>query len=296
MSFEYFKAGEEEQYLFFRFPWTLLRDPKYKWSISMHAKVLYGCMLDRLRLSRKNDWIDEDGNIFIYYTLDDICYDVEVSEKTASVLLNELEGVELIFRVRQGLGKPNRLYVGKFFKSDPYDVRIQNRKDYGSGTVKDTDADASNLQGIKNKHKKTKKKKTIHSSQGSGGEGRDVDKLIAYLDEQCAFEVLKLDDPHRSTDIDGIRDLIIEVCTSTAKTIRINGEDKPAKVVKSRFMKLNTEHIRFCLDCLKENTSKIRKIRAYLLTVLFNAPTTIDHYYTALVNYDMAHPELFEHD
>ena len=77
------------------------------------------------------------------------------------------------------------------------------------------------------------------------------------------------------------------VCTSRKK-IRIAGDDYPAELVKSKFMKLNSEHIRFVLDCMQENTTKIRNIKQYLKAVLFNAPSTIDSYYTSLVAHDMA--------
>ena len=77
------------------------------------------------------------------------------------------------------------------------------------------------------------------------------------------------------------------VCTAR-KTIRIAGDDYPAELVKSKFMKLDSEHIRFVLDCMSENTSKIRNIKQYLRAVLFNAPSTIGNYYTSLVAHDMA--------
>ena len=75
--------------------------------------------------------------------------------------------------------------------------------------------------------------------------------------------------------------------TTFATHIRIAGDDYPAELVKAKFMKLNSSHIEFVFDCMKENTTKIRNIKQYLKAVLFNAPNTIDSYYTALVNHDM---------
>ena len=85
-----------------------------------------------------------------------------------------------------------------------------------------------------------------------------------------------------------ILDLILETVCSARKTIRIAGDDYPAELVKAKFMKLNSSHIEFVMDCMRENTSKIRNIKQYLRAVLFNAPSTIDSYYTALVAHDMA--------
>ena len=75
---------------------------------------------------------------------------------------------------------------------------------------------------------------------------------------------------------------------TTSQTIRISGDDKPANVVKSKFMKLDSSHIQFVLSCMKENTTKVRSIKAYLLAALYNAPLTISNYYQSLVNNDMA--------
>ena len=88
--------------------------------------------------------------------------------------------------------------------------------------------------------------------------------------------------------LDEIVDLILETVCTRRKTIRIAGDDYPAELVKSKFMKLDSEHIRFVLDCMQENTTKIRNIKQYLKAVLFNAPSTIDSYYTSLVAHDMA--------
>ena len=96
----------------------------------------------------------------------------------------------------------------------------------------------------------------------------------------------------KHTDIDSERldeivSLILETVCTKRKTIRIAGDDYPAELVKAKFMKLNSSHIEFVFDCMKENTTKIRNIKQYLKAVLFNAPNTIDSYYTALVNHDM---------
>ena len=87
--------------------------------------------------------------------------------------------------------------------------------------------------------------------------------------------------------LDEIVSLILETVCTRRKTIRIAGDDYPAELVKAKFMKLDSSHIEFVFGCMKENTTKIRNIKQYLKAVLFNAPNTIDSYYTALVNHDM---------
>ena len=106
--------------------------------------------------------------------------------------------------------------------------------------------------------------------------------------ENIDYDVLA-SDPHVDRELlDEIAQLVQETVCSTRSRIRVGGNDYPAEVVRSKLLKLNGEHIRFVMDCLKQNTTRIRNIRQYLLTALFNAPSTMNSYYTALVAHDMA--------
>lgn len=107
------------------------------------------------------------------------------------------------------------------------------------------------------------------------------------IKENIEYDALRHDFPYDHDRLDEIVELLVETVCSEKQYIRVSGEDYPAEVVKSRLLKLNSEHIRFVFDCLKENTTRIRNIRQYLLATLYNAPVTIDSYYTALVNHDM---------
>ena len=106
--------------------------------------------------------------------------------------------------------------------------------------------------------------------------------------ENIDYDVLA-SDPHVDREqLDEIVDLVQETVCSTRSRIRVAGNDYPAEVVRAKLLKLNSEHIRFVMDCLKQNTTRIRNIRQYLLAMLFNAPSTMNSYYTALVAHDMA--------
>ena len=109
--------------------------------------------------------------------------------------------------------------------------------------------------------------------------------------DNIEYDILLQDKRIDRDRLDEIVDIILETVCSSRKKIRIAGDDYPAELVKSKFMKLNSSHIEFVFDCLRENTTKIRNIRQYLRAVLFNAPSTIDSYYTALVAHDMAQPD-----
>ena len=104
--------------------------------------------------------------------------------------------------------------------------------------------------------------------------------------ENIDYDVLASDPRVDREQLDEIVDLVQETVCSTRSRIRIAGNDYPAEVVRTKLLKLNGEHIRFVMDCLKQNTTRIRNIRQYLLTALFNAPSTMNSYYTALVAHD----------
>jgi len=108
------------------------------------------------------------------------------------------------------------------------------------------------------------------------------------IKDNIEYDYLLQDSSIDRDRLDEIVDLILETVCTARKTIRIAGDDYPAELVKAKFMKLNSSHIQFVFDCMRENTTKIRNIKQYLRAVLFNAPTTIDSYYTALVAHDMA--------
>ena len=114
-----------------------------------------------------------------------------------------------------------------------------------------------------------------------------VDIYREIIKDNIDYHILKQDMKFDSDRLDEIVDLMLETVCTARKRVRIAGDDYPAELVKSKFMKLDGEHIRFVLDCMRENTTKIRNIKQYLKAVLFNAPNTIDSYYTALVNHDM---------
>ena len=101
------------------------------------------------------------------------------------------------------------------------------------------------------------------------------------------YEILLQDYPLDRDILTEILELMVDTVCTTRSTVRISGDDKPAEVVKSQFLKLDSEHIRFVMDCLEENTTKVKNMRQYLISTLYNAPLTMGNYYRSLVNHDM---------
>ena len=113
---DYFYGAESEEFIYFKIPRLLITDPKFK-HVSTDAKLLYGMLLDRMGLSAKNDWYDDHGRVYIYYTVDEICEDMCCGRDKAMKLLAELDkkkGIGLVERIKQGQGRPTKLYVKRF--------------------------------------------------------------------------------------------------------------------------------------------------------------------------------------
>ena len=125
--------------------------------------------------------------------------------------------------------------------------------------------------------------------------GADVDKDLEereiyreILCENMEIELLKERNPYDKETIDAILDLMLDTICSKRKNIRIAGDDKPMQVVKSQFLKLDSHHMEYVLDCLRNNTAEVRNIKQYMLATIYNSRITIDSYYQQMVNHDMA--------
>ncbi|MBO5114491.1 MAG: replication initiator protein A [Lachnospiraceae bacterium] len=281
MAFDYFYEEQSQQFAFYRIPKVLFTDNRFQ-KISTEGKVLYGLLLDRVSLSRENGWIDEERRVYIIFTLNAIRQAMNCAEKSAIKYLTELEDFGLIERIRQGLGKPAIIYVKNFI--DQYNLQVKTCNNSSSGPVEVPVQDQYNLQPNYTNNNNTDFNNTNPILSG------DAERMgyEQFLKDQLDVEILKQEYPYDKEMIDGILELILDVLCSKRKMIRIAGDDKPVNVVKGRFMKLTIEHIRYVMTCLQENTTKIRSIKQYMLAALYNAPSTIDGYYRAEVNHDMA--------
>lgn len=125
-KFKYFHGGEAEQFSFFRIPRTLIKDERFH-DLSTEAKLLYGLMLDRMGLSLRSGWLDEDDRVFIFYTIQEVQETLRCGHNKATRLFNELEQYDLIERVRQGQGKPAKIYVKNFAEEEsPEQAQAEN--------------------------------------------------------------------------------------------------------------------------------------------------------------------------
>ena len=333
VRFEYFYGSQSEQFSFYRIPKVLFTDEAFA-DISVEAKVLYSFMLDRMSLSVKNCWFDDDNRVYIIYTIDDILNDFGCARQKALKLLDELEkGIGLIERKRQGLGRPNIIYVKNFIhnpKEKRYEnqntesMNIENQEVLNSDLQKyenQTSANmkielqevpksyANNTYNNKTNYNDTEKSYTerndteitsypinrvnCNTSPSSVGKGIDT---MRWIEKRQTYEkIIKnnidydiIVNNYSKAWLDEIVAVMVDVVCSDEPTIRINKQEYPHEVVKSRFLKINSTHIEYIDMALRRNTSDVRNIRAFLLTTIYRSFETADNWFSAKVQYDMA--------
>ena len=319
-EFEYFYGNETEQFAFYRIPKILFKDKFFK-DVSAEAKVLYGLMLDRTGLSAKNGWIDKENRVYIVYTIADIMEDLNCADQKAGKLLSELDsvkGIGLIERKRQGLGKPNIIYVKNFCSisqmqnSENHNSRevnitnqenlqpqIKNSENHESGKVKNTDQEYPDSLSNDNNINKNKMSNTDFSEnhilpyQNKTGEESDAIRWMRERKtyEKCIKDNIEYDiliERYRKEWLDEIIEIMVDVVCSKEPYIRVNKQNYPHEIVKSRFLKINSSHIEYIYDALKDNTSYVRNIRAFLITTIYRSFETADNWYSAKMNYDFS--------
>ena len=325
MAFDYYYGTQADQFNFIKIPKTMITDPMFE-DLSVNAKLLYGVLLDRMNLSMKNRWFDDENRVYIIYQVAEIMEDFNFSKKAAVKYLNELVEFGLVEKKRRGLGLPSLLYVKSFiierdYSGDKEDIETShdncgNSRGVTSYTSRSVGEETSRgvnitLQEVTDAtplNNKTNSSNTnINNTNEShitsnhitattvDGMGRDMIKLKyeAYeklIKHNIDYDCLIHNNITSREEINNLVDIMVEAIVSDKEYQIISGNRVSTEMIKSRFCKLDKSHIEYVLDCLNHNSSDVRNIKKYLLATLYNAPMTIDSYYKALVQHDM--PEL----
>ena len=193
MDFGYFREEESEQFAFYRIPQILFKDDRFS-KLSTDAKVLYGLFLNRVSLSKKNHWIDELGRVYVYYTLTNIQEDLHCASQKAMKLLKELESYGLIERIKQGLCKPDRIYVKNFvlYQKSP----VRSGENHQTGVVKITTQECRESPA---NNTETNNNDLSDTNPFLSGEGMGTDTRAMYRDyliDSLEIEILKQRNPY----------------------------------------------------------------------------------------------------
>lgn len=300
MNFKYFYGTEADQFSFYRIPKALFTNECFK-DLSSDAKILYGLMLDRMSLSIKNQWFDEENRAYIYFSIEDIMKLLNCGRNKAVKSLQELDdekGIGLIEKRRQGFGKVTIIYVKSFIQEECEEekkekskmVKFTNQTSVEEEETEEVYISNFNNTNINNTNLSENKSNHIVSADGIGFEEDEMETLHAYqslIKENLDYDSLLVSHPHDKNQIDEIVDLIVETIMCKSDKVLIASNWYSGALVRGKFMKLDYSHVEYVLHCLEGNTSKIKNIKKYLLAALFNAPSTISGYYRAEVNHDM---------
>lgn len=286
VGFDYYYGTEAEQFAFYRVPRLLVKDARFK-GLSSDAKLLYGLMLDRLGLSMKNGWLDGEGRAYIYYKADDIMEDLGCSGYTCTKVLAELDGkkgIGLIERKRQGLGKPDIIYVKNFARCpEPQETGAQSPGKQDSGSP-DPGAPEPENPAPKNYI-------NINYTKGSYLEGNQINQINQEaLKEQLGYDSHMAYGDRRDRELFGeLYGVVCSTLRAGKDTVRVGGAELPYGHVRDRLLKLTGAHLEYVAECMRKVTSKVRNVRAYMLTALYNALDTMECYYQLEVQHDLWH-------
>jgi len=235
MDFDYFYKEQSDQYAFYRIPKALIIEAYFQ-DMSTDAKLLYGLLLDRVSLSASSGWIDEQGRVYIIYTISSIMRDLHCASKKAVKLLKELEKYGIVEKVTRGQGKPALIYVKNFStllsKGQFQDCQKENPR-----MVESTTLEWSKAQCNKTNINNTNIINTNPILSGTDVDNSDREAYRSYLYKQLEMEYLKERYPYEIEVLDSIMDMMLDAICSNRKTIRIAGDDKPVNVVKSQLLK-----------------------------------------------------------
>ena len=378
LKFDYFYGVQSDQFSFYRIPRLLIKDPHFK-GLSSDAKLLYGLMLDRMALSMKNHWLDNENRAYIIYSISNVMEDINCSKPTCVKIMKELDSFGLIERKRKGLGKPDVIYVKNFavledsqeqeessdvadtfeenesvvsnenitsegkqdelpevkdfnFNNEAYglemvetgeifkekeqispnvgvnsgiskkselpevkDFNFWNEKTLTSGGKESLPLEVKNLAtNYNNNNYNNQSYNYINQSYQSNLSSQadqacndeidtigNTDAYIQQIKKNLDYDFYMTNDV-AYMDKDLLKELFVIICDvvcTKSETIKISGYVYSCDYVRSKFLRLTSNHVMYVMDCIKNITTKIANIKAYLLVALFNAPSTIDHYY-----------------
>ena len=222
MMLDYFYGQSGELFSYFRIPKALFQDSRFR-HLSTDARTLYGILLDRMSLSVKNGWLDEQGRVYIIYTVREVQESLCCAEHKAVKLFRELEDIDLIERKRRGLGRPSLIYV-KDFSSGLPKAQVQNCPNSNSGA-----AESAILEQPKPQANKTDKNKTEWNDPDPIYSGGIREQLEDYFYQALEVDLLLRLCPDDEDTIYQIVDLLVDTCSTKRKMLRIAGDDKPAE-------------------------------------------------------------------
>lgn len=313
MQFDYFYGNEAEQFTFYRIPKILITSPHFK-KISDSAKLLYGLMLDRMSLSIRNGWLDDDNRAYIFFTTNDIMEQMCCGTEKATKMLAELDsekGIGLIERVKQGQGKPAIIYLKKFYELEDTARSTKlseiESQDFQESKVKTFENQKTRLSEIESLEFRKSKcnynninntdinyiypiNQDNYNIQNSDTQTEEewIDRYTKTVDEikkQIDYDYLI---NHAERDIvDEVVNIMVEVMTVYRPKYKIEGDFIEYNAVVNRFRQITAQKLEICLLAYSRKIQRIKNPKAYWISTLYNIPLTSEIVLQNMINSDI---------
>lgn len=265
-------------------PKEIVEDKPYC-DLSDGSKLLYSIILDRVKLSRQHGWIDEQNRVYIVFTLEEVQRTMRCAKQKATKLMQELEAIGLVEKKRQGLGKPNLLYVKNFVRKGRKSKNRKNENHPSGGMISEPQEVRKSF-GINNNQINTDSINTdsFYPAQTPDGQ-KDAKDERDKIRHQIEYDWLR--EQYRPEAVDELVEIMLEVSMNRSSIIRIGRDaEYPTAYVRERFSKITVMHIERVLEGIADNRTQVRNTKAYLLAALFNSVSTLDHHCTMQYNHD----------
>ena len=260
---DYYKNNEILENTYYQIPQELFVNGLYKEKLNSDSKILYAFLLDRLSLSQKNHWFDESSRVYLIFTREEVQDKLCLSEKTVTKAFKQLSEVNLIAEKRQGLGKPNLIYVGKIQHEEittdikQENLQVLNSKNYGYGEVKSTTLDMEKLPTINPNNNKTNIINTDSINPQSN------DECISLNEVKAKSKLNEFTKEEQSILEDVIERLYY------ADTLKVGSVIITNSKIFSKLPLINKNNLIQLLDIAK-SSSNIKNMTNYLMICLYN--------------------------
>ncbi len=322
----YFSADESTQFAFFRIPKDLFFNPAYREGLTTDAKLLYGIILDRMELSRKNGWVDDAGRVYIIYTIAEICETMLCGKTKAVELMAELEKMNLIKKkkrqhlpaiiypcraasvytdrkpkaqtsekqtsgIQTSEKRTSEIQTSEFQTSEKQTSEFQTSEFQTSRSSESEPPEVRNSNSNNTDFSDTDFNKTERQKDTTAHEGvYNADAVREHFRRQLEAE--RLAETYGEGCVNEVIELLTDTVCSAAAEMYICRQPISLDVIRSRFLKLTTEQVDKTLYTMRHNSKSIRNIHAYLLSALYRAPTETELFWDAKASYDLRNGKL----
>ena len=315
MQFDYFYGSEAEQFTFYRIPKILITSQFFK-KVSDSAKLLYGLMLDRMSLSIRNGWLDDDNRAYIFFTTNDVMEQMCCGTEKATKMLAELDsekGIGLIERVKQGQGRPAIIYLKKFYDIEDKDTTSQSStsknenqafEESKNKTFENRKSGLSEIESLEFRKSKCNYNNINNTDinyiypinqdnyniQNSDTQTKEewIDRYTKTVDEikkQIDYDYLI---NHAERDIvDEVVNIMAEVMTVYRPKYKIEGDFIEYNAVVNKFRQITAQKLEICLLAYSRKIQRIKNPKAYWISTLYNIPLTSGIVLQNMINSDI---------